>query len=154
MIATKGHLRQGEGPNDVRLSRVSLTPGQTLLRRLGVGTIDLYQAHAWDPLTPLEETLRFFDDAVRAGKIQYVGVGDFIGWQLQKAALLTSHLGLAPVVTLQPQYDLLQRDVELELAQVCVNEGIGILPWSAAGGWLADRQVPARRRADRHDPAR
>jgi aryl-alcohol dehydrogenase (NADP+) len=141
VIATKGRFARGEGPNDVGLSRVSLTRAlEASLRRLGVGTIDLYQAHAWDPLTPLEETLRFFDDAVRAGKIQYVGVSNFIGWQLQKAALLTSHLGLAPVVTLQPQYNLLQRDVELELAQVCVNEGIGILPWSPlGGGWLTGK---------------
>jgi aryl-alcohol dehydrogenase-like predicted oxidoreductase len=94
-------------------------------RRLGVETIDLYQAHAWDPLIPIEETLRFFDDAVRVGKIQYVGVSNFIGWQLQKAALLTRHLGRAPIVTLQPQYNLLQRGVEFELSQVCVNERIG-----------------------------
>jgi aryl-alcohol dehydrogenase-like predicted oxidoreductase len=110
------------------------------LRRLGVDTIDLYQAHAWDPLTPIEETLRFFDDAVRVGKVQYVGVSNFIGWQLQKAALLTRHLGLAPIVTLQPQYNLLQRGIEFELTQVCVNERIGILPWSPlGGGWLSGK---------------
>ena len=147
MLATKGRFPMGDGPNDVGLSRVSLTRAlEASLRRLRVDTIDLYQAHAWDPLTPIEETLRFFDDAVRAGKIQYVGVSNFVGWQLQKAALLTRHLGLAPVVTLQPQYNLLQRGVELELSQVCVNEGIGILPWSPlGGGWLTGkyrRDVP------------
>jgi aryl-alcohol dehydrogenase-like predicted oxidoreductase len=141
VIATKGRFARGDGPNDVGLSRVSLTRAlEASLRRLGVDTVDLYQAHAWDPLTPIEETLRFFDDAVRAGKIQYVGVSNFIGWQLQKAALLTRHLGLAPVVTLQPQYNLLQRGVELELTQVCVNERIGILPWSPlGGGWLTGK---------------
>jgi aryl-alcohol dehydrogenase-like predicted oxidoreductase len=147
VLATKGRFPRGDGPNDVGLSRVSLTRTlEASLRRLSVDTIDLYQAHAWDPLTPIEETLRFFDDAVRAGKIQYVGVSNFIGWQLQKAALLTWHLGLAPVVTLQPQYNLLQRGVELELSQVCANEGIGILPWSPlGGGWLTGkyrRDVP------------
>jgi aryl-alcohol dehydrogenase-like predicted oxidoreductase len=147
VLATKGRFPRGDGPNDVGLSRVSLTRAlEASLRRLSVDTIDLYQAHAWDPLTPIEETLRFFDDAVRAGKIQYVGVSNFIGWQLQKAALLTWHLGLAPVVTLQPQYNLLQRGVELELSQVCANEGIGILPWSPlGGGWLTGkyrRDVP------------
>ena len=87
-----------------------------------------------------EETLHFFDDAVRAGKIQYIGVSNFIGWQLQKAALLTQHLGLAPVVTLQPQYNLLQRSIEFELRDVCVSEGIGILAWSPlAGGWLTGK---------------
>ncbi len=141
VIATKARFPRGEGPNEVGLSRVSLTRAlDASLRRLGVDTIDLYQAHAWDPLTPIEETLRFFDDAVRAGKIRYVGVSNFIGWQLQKAVLLTRHLGLAPIVTLQPQYNLLQRAVEFELTQVCGNEQIGMLPWSPlGGGWLTGK---------------
>jgi aryl-alcohol dehydrogenase-like predicted oxidoreductase len=147
VIATKGRFPTGEGANEVGLSRVRLTRAlDASLRRLGVDTIDLYQAHAWDPLTPLEEMLRFLDDAVRAGKVHYVGVSNFIGWQLQKAALLARHLGLAPIVTLQPQYNLLQRGVEFELTQVCVNEGIGMLPWSPlGGGWLTGkyrRNVP------------
>ena len=139
--AGPGRFARGEGPNEVGLSRVSLTQAlEASLRRLGVDTVDLYQAHAWDPLTPIEETLRFFDDAVRTGKVQYVGVSNFIGWQLQKATLLTRHLGLAPIVTLQPQYNLLQRGVEFELTQVCVNERIGILPWSPlGGGWLTGK---------------
>jgi aryl-alcohol dehydrogenase-like predicted oxidoreductase len=141
VIATKARFARGSGPYDVGLSRVSLTRAlEASLRRLGVDTIDLYQAHAWDPLTPIEETLRFFDDAVRVGKVQYVGASNFIGWQLQKTALLARHLGLAPIVTLQPQYNLLQRGVEFELTQVCVNEGIGILPWSPlGGGWLSGK---------------
>jgi aryl-alcohol dehydrogenase-like predicted oxidoreductase len=141
VIATKGRFSPEGGRNDVGLSRVSLTRAlDASLRRLGVDDIDLYQAHAWDPLTPIEEGLRFFGDAVRAGKIHYVGVSNFIGWQLQKAALLTQHLGLAPIVTLQPQYNLLQRAVEFELSQVCINENIGILPWSPlGGGWLSGK---------------
>jgi aryl-alcohol dehydrogenase-like predicted oxidoreductase len=147
VLATKGRFATGHGPNEVGLSRVSLTRAlDASLRRLGVDTIDLYQAHAWDPLTPIEETLRFYDDAVRAGKVQYVGVSNFIGWQLQKTALVARHLGLAPIVTLQPQYNLLQRSVELELTHVCVNERIGILPWGPlGGGWLTGkyrRNVP------------
>jgi aryl-alcohol dehydrogenase-like predicted oxidoreductase len=141
VVATKGRFASGSGPNDVGLSRVRLTRAlDASLQRLGVDVIDLYQAHAWDPLTPIEETLRFFDDAVRAGKIHYVGVSNFIGWQLQKAALLAQHLGLAPIVTLQPQYNLLQRAVEFELSQVCVTERIGMLPWSPlGGGWLTGK---------------
>jgi aryl-alcohol dehydrogenase-like predicted oxidoreductase len=141
VVATKGRFSTGGGRNDIGLSRLHLMRAlDASLRRLGVDFIDLYQAHAWDPLTPIEEALRFFDDAVRVGKIQYVGVSNFIGWQLQKAALLTQHLGLAPIVTLQPQYNLLQRGVEFELSQVCVNENIGILPWSPlAGGWLSGK---------------
>jgi aryl-alcohol dehydrogenase-like predicted oxidoreductase len=141
VIATKGRFPMGDGPNDAGLSRVHLSRAlDASLRRLGTDTIDLYQAHAWDPLTPIEETLRFFDDAVRAGKIRYAGVSNFTGWQLQKATLLTQHLGLAPVVTLQPQYNLLARDIEWELIPVCVNENIGVLPWSPlAGGWLTGK---------------
>jgi aryl-alcohol dehydrogenase-like predicted oxidoreductase len=160
VVATKGRFARDSGPNDVGLSRVSLTRAlDASLGRLGVDTIDLYQAHAWDPLTPIEETLRFFDDAVRVGKVQYVGVSNFIGWQLQKAALLTRHLGLAPIATLQPQYNLLQRGIEFELTQVCVNERIGILPWSPlGGGWLAgkyqrDRPPTGRTRLG-EDPGR
>jgi aryl-alcohol dehydrogenase-like predicted oxidoreductase len=80
VVATKGRFATASGPNDEGLSRVYLTRAlEASLRRLGLDTIDLYQAHAWDPLTPIEETLGFFDDAVRAGKIQYVGVSNFIG---------------------------------------------------------------------------
>jgi aryl-alcohol dehydrogenase-like predicted oxidoreductase len=139
VVATKGRLPMGDGPNDAGLSRTHL--GRALdasLRRLGVEVVDLYQAHAFDPVTPIEETLGFLDDAVRAGKIRYAGVSNFLGWQLQKAALLAGDA--APIVTLQPQYNLLVRDIELELVDVCRNEGIGILPWSPlAGGWLTGK---------------
>jgi aryl-alcohol dehydrogenase-like predicted oxidoreductase len=160
VIATKSRFARGDGPNDVGLSRPSLTRAlEGSLRRLGVEVIDLYQLHAWDPLTPIEETLGFLDDAVRAGKVQYLGVSNFIGWQLQKAALLTRQLGLAPIVTLQPQYNLLQRAVEFELVQVCVNEHIGILPWSPlGGGWLTGKyrrdQTPTGRTRLGEDPER
>ncbi len=141
VIATKGRFPMGAGPNDAGLTRTNLTRAlEASLRRLGVEAIDLYQAHGWDPLTPLEETLGFFDDAVRAGKIRYAGVSNFLGWQLQKAATLTALRGTAPVVTLQPQYNLLARDIEFELVDVCANENIGILPWSPlAGGWLTGK---------------
>lgn len=148
VIATKGRFPMGDGPNDAGLTRTHLSRAlDASLRRLGVETIDLYQAHAWDPLTPIEETLGFFDDAVRAGKIRYAGVSNFLGWQLQKTAMLARSGGRAPIVTLQPQYNLLVRDIEFELVQVCGNENIGMLPWSPlAGGWLTGKyrrdQVP------------
>jgi aryl-alcohol dehydrogenase-like predicted oxidoreductase len=139
VVATKGRFPMGEGRNDAGLSRSHLARAlDASLDRLGIDTVDLYQAHAWDPLTPIEETLGFLDDAVRAGKIRYAGVSNFTGWQLQKAALLAGDA--APLVTLQPQYNLLARDIEFELVDVCVNEGIGILPWSPlAGGWLTGK---------------
>jgi aryl-alcohol dehydrogenase-like predicted oxidoreductase len=141
VLATKGRFPMGDGPNDHGLSRTHLTRAlDSSLRRLGVEAVDLYQAHAWDPVTPIEETLRFYDDAVRAGKIRYAGVSNFLGWQLQKAATTTALRGLAPIVTLQPQYNLITRDIEFELVDVCRNEGIGILPWSPlAGGWLTGK---------------
>jgi aryl-alcohol dehydrogenase (NADP+) len=141
VLATKGRFPMGDGPNDAGLTRTHLTRAlDASLRRLGVETVDLYQAHAWDPLTPIEETLAFFDDAVRAGKIRYPGVSNFLGWQLQKAALLARLGGRAPIATLQPQYNLLVRDIEFELVEVCGNENIGILPWSPlAGGWLSGK---------------
>lgn len=141
VLATKGRFPMGEGRNDLGLTRTNLTRAlEASLTRLGVEAIDLYQAHAFDPLTPLAETLAFFDDAVRSGKIRYAGVSNFLGWQLQKAALLTEFRGLAPIVTLQPQYNLLVRDIEFELVDVCRNEDIGILPWSPlGGGWLTGK---------------
>ena len=85
MLATKGRFPMGDGPNDVGLSRRHLRDAlDASLRRLGVDSVDLYQVHAFDPLTPLEETLRFLDDAVRAGKIAYVGLSNYTGWQVQK----------------------------------------------------------------------
>lgn len=141
VVATKGRFHRSGERHLVGNSRTNLTRAlDASLRRLGVETIDLYQAHAFDAVTPLEETLRFFDDAVRAGKIHYAGVSNFLGWQLQKAALLTSFHNTVPIVTLQPQYNLLQRAVEFELTQVCLNENIGILPWSPlGGGWLSGK---------------
>jgi aryl-alcohol dehydrogenase-like predicted oxidoreductase len=160
VLATKGRFPMGDGPNDHGLSRTHLTQAlEASLRRLGVEAVDLYQAHAWDPITPIEETLRFYDDAVRAGKIRYAGVSNFLGWQLQKAATITSLRGLAPIVTLQPQYNLITRDIEFELVDVCRNEGIGILPWSPlAGGWLTGKyrrdEVPTGATRLGEDPGR
>ena len=160
VIATKGRFPMGDGPNDAGLTRTHLSRAlDASLRRLGVETVDLYQAHAWDPMTPIEETLGFFDDAVRAGKIRYFGVSNFLGWQLQKTVLLARSGGRPPVATLQPQYNLLVRDIEFELVDVCGNEGIGILPWSPlAGGWLTGKylrdQFPAGASRLGEDPER
>jgi aryl-alcohol dehydrogenase-like predicted oxidoreductase len=141
VVATKGRFPMGDGPNDLGLSRRHL--GVALdesLRRLGIERIDLYQVHAWDALTPLEETLRFLDDAVRAGKIAYYGFSNYLGWQVTKAAQIAKFMGYAAPVTLQPQYNLLMRDIELEVVPACLDAGIGLLPWSPlAGGWLSGK---------------
>lgn len=139
VIATKGRFPTGPGPNDVGISRRHLTRAlDDSLTRLGVEQIDLYQMHAWDALTPLEETLRFLDDAISAGKIAYYGFSNFLGWHVTKAVHLAKAAGFTAPVTLQPQYNLLVRDIEHEVVPACIDAGIGLLPWSPlAGGWLA-----------------
>ena len=116
------------------------------LRRLQTDWIDLYQVHAHDPLTPIEETLRFLDDAVRAGKINYVGLSNFTGWQLQQAVEYAERLGLSAPVTLQPQYNLLVREIEWEIVPACQANGLGLLPWSPlGGGWLTGKYTREER---------
>lgn len=141
VVTTKGRFPMGTGPNDLGLSRRHL--GQALdasLRRLGVEQVDLYQMHAYDALTPLEETLRFLDDSIRNGKIAYYGFSNFIGWQLTKASFLAKMGNLAPPVTLQPQYNLLVRDIEHEIVPAALDAQIGLLPWSPlGGGWLSGK---------------
>jgi aryl-alcohol dehydrogenase-like predicted oxidoreductase len=147
VLATKGRFPMGEGPNDLGLSRRHLrTALDASLTRLGVDHIDLYQMHAWDALTPIDETLSFLDDAVKAGKIGYYGFSNYLGWQLTKAVHRAAALHLAPPVTLQPQYSLLVRDIEHEVVPAALDARIGLLPWSPlGGGWLTgkyERDVP------------
>ena len=141
VLATKGRFPTGDGPNDVGTSRRHLRKAlEASLQRLGVDHIDLYQLHAWDPVTPLEETLSFLEDAVRAGKISYGGLSNFTGWQLQKACDLIEHRGWSPLVTLQPQYNLLVREIEWEIVPAAQENGLGLLPWSPlGGGWLTGK---------------
>jgi aryl-alcohol dehydrogenase-like predicted oxidoreductase len=141
VLATKGRFPTDESPNGHGLSRRHLSLAlDASLRRLNVETIDLYQLHAWDPLTRLEETLRFLDDAVRAGKINYVGLSNFTGWQLQKAVDIAEFRGLSVPVSMQPQYNLLARAVEWEIAPACQAAGLGMLAWSPlASGWLTGK---------------
>lgn len=147
VIATKGRFPMGAGPNDLGTSRRHLrTALDDSLRRLGVEHIDLYQMHAWDAITPLDETVRFLDDAVTQGKIGYYGFSNFTGWQLTKATSLAEKHGWNLPVTLQPQYSLLVRGIEHEIVPAALDAGIGLLPWSPlGGGWLSGkyaRDVP------------
>lgn len=141
VVATKGRFPMGSGPNDLGLSRRHLGAAlDTSLRRLGVAQIDLYQMHAWDALTPIEETLRFLDDAVRAGKIAYYGFSNFVGWHIAKASEIAKAQGYSRPVTLQPQYSLLVREIELEIVAACQDAGMGLMPWSPlGGGWLSGK---------------
>ncbi|WP_270888749.1 aldo/keto reductase [Pedococcus sp. 5OH_020] len=141
VITTKGRFPMGTGPNDLGLSRRHLRMAlEDSLRRLGVEHLDLYQMHAWDGLTPIEETLRFLDDAVSSGKISYYGFSNYLGWQLVKAAETAKAHHWSRPVTLQPQYNLLVRDIEHEVVPACLDAGVGLLPWSPlAGGWLSGK---------------
>jgi aryl-alcohol dehydrogenase-like predicted oxidoreductase len=156
VIATKGRFPTDDDPNGHGLSRRHLAVAlDASLRRLCVEAIDLYQLHGWDPLTPVEETLRFLDDAVRAGKIRYFGLSNFIGYQIQKYVDLARAHGLVPPVTVQPQYNLLARAIEWEIVPACQAEGLGLLPWSPlASGWLTGkyhRDEPAAEGTRLHD---
>ncbi len=141
VLATKGRFPMGPGVNDAGLSRRHLASAlDASLRRLQVERVDLYQVHAFDPLTPLEETLRFLDDAVTAGKIHYVGLSNFSGWQAQRAVDIAERHGWAPLVSLQPQYNLLAREIEWEVVPAALANGLGLLPWSPlGGGWLTGK---------------
>lgn len=141
VIATKGRAPMGEGPNDLGISRRHLRRAlDDSLRRLGVDHIDLYQMHAWDALTPLEETLGFLAEAIAAGKISYYGFSNYLGWQVTKAAYIAAAHGWPAPVTLQPQYNLLVRDIEHEIVPAIQDAGMGLLPWSPlAGGWLTGK---------------
>ena len=141
IIATKARFPMATGPNDLGISRKHL--GRALdasLKRLGIERIDLYQMHGWDALTPIEETLRFLDDAISAGKIAYYGFSNFLGWHVAKASELAKAHGWARPVTLQPQYSLLVRGIEAEIVDACLDAGMGLLPWSPlGGGWLSGK---------------
>jgi aryl-alcohol dehydrogenase-like predicted oxidoreductase len=147
VLATKGRFPMTPDPNGAGLSARHLTRAlDASLTRLGVEAIDLYQAHAWDPYTPLDETLRAMDSFVRAGKIRYYGFSNFLGWQLTKAVHLARELGLVQPVTLQPQYSLLVREIEWEIVPAAQDAGLGLLPWSPlGGGWLSGKYQRGQR---------
>ncbi|XP_048257705.1 1-deoxyxylulose-5-phosphate synthase YajO-like [Haliotis rufescens] len=134
VVATKV---RGNMPYGVGLSRRHIVQSiKNSLERLQTDYVDLYQMHKWDDGTPIEETLRTFDDLVRCGKVRYVGASNVLGWQLQKIACTTEKLGMNPFISLQQQYSLVCRESEFEPFQVCKTEGLGVLPWSPLKGGL------------------
>ncbi len=141
ILATKCRGRMDESGNSEGLSRRWIIQAcESSLRRLGTDHIDLYQAHQWDPATPIEETLAAFEMLVRSGKVRYIGVSNFTGWQLERTVMMARHLGISAPVSLQPQYNMLAREIEWELVPVCIEEGLGILPWGPLGqGWLSGK---------------
>jgi 1-deoxyxylulose-5-phosphate synthase len=131
VIATKAHGPWGKGPNQGGLSRKALFQAiDDSLRRLGTDYVDLYQIHRWDAETPIEETLEALDAIVRAGKVRYIGASSMYAWQFQKALLLSDAHGWARFVSMQNHLNLLYREEEREMLPLCVEEGIGVIPWS------------------------
>jgi aryl-alcohol dehydrogenase-like predicted oxidoreductase len=141
LLATKVRMAMGSGPNDGGLSRHHIISGcEASLRRLGTDHIDLYQVHEWDGVTPLEETLEALDALVRSGKVRYVGVSNYTGWQLMKALGVAERNGLPRFVSQQIYYSLQAREAEYELIPATIDQGLGVLVWSPlAGGLLSGR---------------
>jgi aryl-alcohol dehydrogenase-like predicted oxidoreductase len=134
IISTKSAVRVGPGPNNVGSSRYHLIRAvEGSLKRLGTDYIDLYQLHAFDRTTPVEETLGTLDDLVKAGKIRYIGCSNFSGWHLMKSLAVSKEFGLARYVAHQAYYSLVGRDYEWELMPLALDHGVGCVAWSPLG---------------------
>src|SRR4051812_3393614 len=134
LISTKGSFRRGSGPNDVGSSRHYLPRAvDASLRRLGTDYIDLYQLHAFDAQTPIEEVIGALDDLVRAGKIRYIGCSNFSGWHLMKSLAYSERHGLARYVAHQAYYSLIGREYEWELMPLAIDQRVGTVVWSPLG---------------------
>ncbi|MCH9718313.1 MAG: aldo/keto reductase family protein [Actinomycetia bacterium] len=143
-ICTKVYWPTGPGPNDVGLSRKHILRScEGSLQRLGTDYIDLYQAHRFDVATPLEETMRAFNDLVRSGKVMYIGVSEWTAGQIRAALRIADDLGLDRIVSNQPQYSMLWRVIESDVVPVCEENGIGQIVWSPlAQGVLTGKYRP------------
>jgi aryl-alcohol dehydrogenase-like predicted oxidoreductase len=141
VLATKCRIRVGTGPNDEGLSRRHVLKAcEDSLRRLRTDYIDLYQAHAPDPDTPTQETLRAFDDLVRQGKVRYIGCSNYPAWQVALGLGISARLGLARWDCVQPRYNLLYREIETELLPLCRDQGLGVIAYNPlAGGFLSGK---------------
>jgi len=144
VLATKVYNRMGSGPNDMGLSRKHIFKAvEDSLNRLGTDYIDLYQVHRFDSTTPLRETLSALTDLVHQGKVHYLGCSNFAAWQIEKALRLSDLYQFEAFSSSQPRYNLLDRAVERELLPLCLEEGIGVIPYSPlAGGFLTGKYQP------------
>ena len=145
-ILTKVYWPTGEGPNDRGLSRKHIHESiNGSLRRLGTDYVDLYQAHRFDHETPLEETMRAFDDLVRAGKVLYVGVSEWDADQIRRATEIADRMGFDRLISNQPQYSMLYRVIEAEVVPTSVELGLGQIVWSPiAQGVLTGKYLPGQ----------
>jgi len=141
IIATKVRGRMSEGINDVGLTRHHIMASvEDSLKRLNTDYIDLYQIHGFDPVTPLEETLRAMDDLVHQGKVRYIGCSNLAAWQLMKALAISDKYGLARFESIQSYYTIAGRDLEREIVPLVQDQNVGVLVWSPlAGGLLSGK---------------
>lgn len=141
LLSTKVRFPMGDGPNDAGLSRHHIIgAAEASLRRLGTDHIDIYHVHEWDGQTPLEETLEALDSLVRTGKVRYLGVSNYSGWQLMKALGVADRHGYQRFAANQIYYSLESRDAEYELLPASIDQGVGVLVWSPlAGGLLSGK---------------
>lgn len=159
VLATKGRQRMSEGPNGIGGSRVHMLRAlDDSLRRLNTDYIDLHYLHAPDPDTPIEETLRAMDDMVRSGKVHYIACSNFRGWKLCEALWTSDRHNLASFACLQPLYNIVNRDIEVEVLPLCQEHGIGVVSYSPlargilTGKYRPGADFPEGSRASRNDP--
>jgi aryl-alcohol dehydrogenase-like predicted oxidoreductase len=157
VLATKVFWPMGEGPNMRGLSRKHIVQAcEASLKRLGIETIDLYQIHRFDPATPLEETLGALEHLVTSGKVRYIGASSGEAWRLAQALSISERRGWARFVSMQNHYNLLYREEEREMIPLCIDQGMGIIPWSplARGTLARPRAVTEQRETTRsqNDP--
>src|SRR5260221_3524390 len=143
VVATKVFMPMGPGENSGGLSRKHILAGvDSSLRRLDMDYVDLYQIHRWDYRTPIEETMQALDDVVRAGKDRYIGASSMFAWQFAKAQHAADTRGWTRFVSMQDHYNLLYREEEREMIPQCIDQGVGVIPWSPlARGLLAGNRT-------------
>ena len=141
VLASKVRYKMGEGPNDIGASRYHIMKGiEASLRRLKTDHVDLYQIHDWDETVPVEEMMRTLDDLIRAGKVRYIGASNFSAWQLCRSNDVAEMMGWEQFVTIQSEYNMLERELEREVVPYCQWANIGILPYfPLAGGFLTGK---------------
>ena len=146
VLATKCFFSMRGGLNNWGLSRQQITESiDNSLKRLGTDYIDLYQSHSFDPKTPIEETLRAFEDLVASGKVRYLGCSNYPAWRLGEALRAAERLSAAGYISVQPRYNLLYRDIEVELMPLCLDQGIGVIVYNPlAGGFLSGKYRPGQ----------
>jgi len=154
VIATKVFMPVTPGENGGGLSRKHILSGiDASLRRLGMDYVDLYQIHRWDGRTPIEETMGALHDVVRAGKARYIGASSMFAWQFAKAQHTADDNGWTRFVSMQPHYNLIYREEEREMIPQCLDQGVGVIPWSplARGVLAGNRTRDGQRRTTRSD---